>query len=369
MDIVIFSKTLRQLDINKATTSSQIFELEFARSLASNANVSIISLKAKQIERDRDISLYPIDETRKVKYSIKELIQKNSLLLENNKVMMFYGYDYFILNQLKWVCKELETRLISYTFDTHKAAIEHRKGLRRFVIDCYFKLGIKKLNRIDGIILFNEEAYKEFRLRIPYLISKVGINENVISPQVYKRNEDKCFNIVYAGSLESYNGVQEMIDAMSYLSSMNVSLNIFGNGTLKNEVIKKSASDPRIHYRGLVPRGELDDVIQRADLLLNLRNTEHYVNKFAFPSKLIQYLSSGIPVLSTRVLKDKTFNNVAFVLDDLTAKKTSDLIAYIIDNPDEQQKRALLAKSYIRTNYLWTDIIKDVDNFFRKISP
>ncbi len=351
-----------------ATTSSQIFEIEFAISLANYADVSIISLQANQREVNNRISLYPIDNSKKIKYAIKDLINKNCIFADSLKVMIFFGYDYLTLNQLNWVCKEFEARLISYTFDHHKAAIEHRKGLRRVLIDYYFKLGIKKLNSIDGIILFNEEAYKQFNLSIPYLISKVGINDTEISSKVYKRNDDKCFDIVYAGSLEKYNGIESMINAMKFLPFENVSLNIYGDGTLKNDVVHKSTRDRRIKYRGLIPRGELDIIIQRADLLLNLRDTNHYVSKFAFPSKLIQYLSSGIPVLSTRVIETETFNNVAFIAEDLSPKKISEIISYIINNPGEQQERAVLAKNYIRKNYLWDNVIKDVYIFLLKVT-
>jgi glycosyltransferase involved in cell wall biosynthesis len=370
MEVIIYSKSIIHLDVNLATTSSQIFEIEFARALASYNKVSIISSQAKQREKDKykDVSLYPQDNSKKLKFTLKENIENHSLFIENEKVLIFFGYDYFILNHLNWVCEKFEARLISYTFDTHKAAIEHRKGLRKFLINVYFQLGIQKLNSIDGIILFNEEAYRELDLRIPYIISKVGINDNEISSKVYRRNENKCFNIVYAGSLESYNGVLKMIDAMKLLPSNSVSFDIYGKGTLINDVIRESAKDPRIHYKGLIPRGEVDSIIQNADLLLNLRNTNHYVNKFAFPSKLIQYLSSGIPVLTTRVIKDPAFNNIAFVIDHYTPEEISEMIAFIIDNPEEQQKRAALAKNYIRDNFLWENVIKEVNNFLKKIS-
>ncbi|WP_428909805.1 glycosyltransferase family 4 protein [Niallia sp. Krafla_26] len=368
MEIIILSKSLKQLNVDLVNTSSQVFEIEFARSLSQYAKVSIISLQANIKEVNKDISLYPIENEKKMKYCIKKAIEKNGLFIDRERIMLLFGYDYFILNNLSWVCKQKEAYLISYTFDTHKAALEHKNRIRRFLIDTYFQLGIKKLNSIGGIILFNEEAYKSLHLSIPYLISKVGINNSEISPVVYKRNENKCFNIVYAGSLERYNGIDEMISAIKLLPLKNIFLNIYGDGTLKNEVIRKSADDPRIHYRGIIPRGELDIVIENADLLLNLRDTKHLVSKFAFPSKLIQYLSSGIPVLSTSVLKDSTFNNVAFVIDELSSEKISDMIFYIVENPDEQQKRSMLAKDYIRKNFLWDNVIKDVYDFLRKIS-
>ncbi|AZU64481.1 glycosyltransferase [Neobacillus mesonae] len=372
MEIIIFSKSLKHLDVKLATTSSQIFEIEFAKSLASFAKVNIVSFKANRIEKGKDIyrnlTLFPLDKSKKLKHSLNEIISKNKLFLDTVNTLIFFGYDYIIIKHLKSVCKKLKANIVSYTFDTHKAAIEHKRGLRRVLIDSYFKLGIKKLNSIDGIILFNEEAYKELHLRIPFLISKIGISESEISSKTYKRNRDDCFNIVYTGSLERYNGVEEMIDAIKLINTNNVTLNIYGNGTLKNDIIQKSAEDPRINYYGLITKGELENKIKKADLLINTRNVNHYVNKFAFPSKLIQYLSSGIPVMSTRVIKDKSFENIAFVIDHITPEKISEMIKFIIENPLEQKKRAELAKSYIRENFIWQGIIKDVYDFLVKVS-
>lgn len=368
MEIIILSKTVKNLDISLAKTSSQIFEIEFAKSLANFADVYIFSLQADQCEVSKNVSLFPISK-KNMKYKIKELIDKNSIYTDDTKIMIFYGYDYFILKQLKWVCKRFDSRLISYTFDHHKGAIEHKKGLQHFLIDFYYKLGISQLNKIDGVILFNQEAYKEFNLNIPYMISKVGINTNEILPNTTNRTRTikENFNIVYAGSLEKYNCIEEMIHAIKSLSLENVILNIYGTGTLKEKVVEKSANNARIKYNGLISRGELDLILQNADLLLNLRDTNHYVSKFAFPSKLIQYLSSGIPVISTRVIKDNIFSKIAFVVDDASPEKISEMITYVIENPDQQLKKSVLAREYIKENYSWNDITKEVYEFLIKI--
>ena len=44
MEIIIYSKTLDQLDRDIANTSSKIFEIEFAKALSQYANVSIVSM-------------------------------------------------------------------------------------------------------------------------------------------------------------------------------------------------------------------------------------------------------------------------------------------------------------------------------------
>lgn len=368
MDILIFSKTIRTLNINLAKTSSQIFEIEFAESLASFANVSIVSLQATKKEVNKGVSLYPINQRKFIKYFIESLIEKNNLFKDHSKILLFYGYDYLIMNQLQWVSNKFGAQLISYTFDTHKAAIEHKKWTKRVIIDFYFHLGIKKLNSIDGIILFNYAAYEELQLKIPYIISKVGVNSEKVSSKIYKRNEKESFNIVYAGTLTTYNGINIIIESMKHLISKKINLEIYGDGPLKNYVIENSNKDQRIYYGGLLTKEEIDKKIQKADLLLNLRDTNHYVAKFAFPSKLMQYLSSGTPVLSTRVLEDADFANVAFVIDDFTPKKTSEMIKYIIDNPDEQQKRSIQAKDYIRKKFSWNNIGEDIYEFFLEVS-
>ncbi|ANE40855.1 hypothetical protein IM42_05080 [Fervidobacterium sp. SC_NGM5_O18] len=368
MEILIVSKSIKCLDVNKATTSSELFELELSMELSALAKVTILSFQVTEKQSIGNLSLYPLGRVRATKRTIEEIIVNNRLLNDGQSIIMFFGYDYLTLNILKAISRKFKAKLFSYVFDTHKAAIEHKRLLRRIAVDFYFRLGMRKLNKIDGVLLFREEAYKELRLRIPYLLTRVGISSSNHKCVEYKRNDHGTFRIVYAGTLIKYNGIKEMLGSMRYLDKRNITLTICGDGPLRDYVIECSKNDPRILYMGLLPKEKVDEIILSADLLLNLRDTRHFVNKFAFPSKLIQYLYSGIPVLSTRVIEDPRFDDIAFVVDDIHPESIAKIILYIFNNPQEQEKRSKLARQYVRENYLWRSIVNEIYDFFNEIS-
>ncbi len=206
------------------------------------------------------------------------------------------------------------------------------------------------------------------KLKIPYIISRVGINEDSILNNVYNRKPKESFKIVYAGSLIEYNSINILIDSVKCLNEYKVYLDIYGDGPLKKTVIDASEKYSNIVYHGLVENKEVSKAIESADLLINLRDTKNYISKFAFPSKLIHYLASGVPVLSTKVLDEIGFNKAVFVTNNLEPKNISEIIVYIIKHPIEQTEKSKYAKEYIRSNFLWPDIIKDINYFLNDIS-
>ena len=367
MEIIIYSKTLDQLDRDIANTSSKIFEIEFAKALSQYANVSIVSYKAESHQQYKGINLFSLNRNKNISEAMKVLIQENLVFKDSKRVIIAFGYDIRIFYHLKKMAKLFNMKLISYTFDTHKGALYNKNYLKGCLIDVYFKIGIRYVNSIDGIILLNEEAYKEMKLNIPFLISKVGVSEELILPEVYERKSVDIFRMVYSGTLIEYNSIKVLIDTMSYLEKKDIVLEIYGDGPLKEYVecsVKKSAN---IIYHGLVSNDKLCQEIRKADLLVNLRDTGNYVSKFAFPSKLTQYMSSGIPVLSTKVLNEPEFSQAAFIVEDLDPEKISKKIIHIYHNQNEQIDKSSYGIKFIKSNFLWSDIIKDVQRYLNDL--
>lgn len=367
MEIIIYSKSLDLLERDSVNTSSKIFEIEFSQSLAQYAKVSIVSYKAESTLHNKDVKLFPLDKKKSIAKAMKSLIQEKSLFKESQKIIIAFGYDFKIFRQLKKVSKIFDAKLISYTFDTHKGAVKSNNYLKRQLIDFYFQMGIKFLNKTDGIILFNEEAYQEMKLKIPFLISMAGINEESILSEAYRRKSYDKFRIVYSGTLIDYNSIDVLINTMSYLEEQNIVLDIYGEGPLKKHVENSAQKMNNIIYHGLVSNHQINCAIKEADLLINLRDTNSYVSKFAFPSKLIQYMASGVPVLTTKVLKEIEFNQAVFTVDDLDSEKISDSIIYIKNHPTLQTHKAEYAKEYVREKFLWSKSNQYVIQFFRDL--
>lgn len=373
LNLVLVANSVRSLNPKKANTSSELFSLSLAYNLSKFFDdIYILSEGTNNFsynEKNR-IKLFPLVRTgRYYKNNLTNVIYQLGVLEESqrrNTVFMIFGYNYYYLWKLGHLCRKHSAKLVSFTFDTHKVGTSNLSGLKKILLECFHELGIKSLNKCDGIILFQKGAYKELRLKIPYLISKVGINKEDLSEYQYKRT-NKRFRLLYAGSLEQHNCIKNMIEAMSYLTDCDVELIIYGDGTLREYCKIVAESDERIKYLHTADKRTVDIAMRNADVLLNIRDLNSIVCKFAFPSKLIDYMASGVPVLSTDVISEPSFKKAAFVIEDFSPSSIAHMIRYIIDNPEEQLKRSGYAKEYVARSFSWNNISKEIYEFINQI--
>ena len=77
--------------------------------------------------------------------------------------------------------------------------------------------------------------------------------------------------------------------------------------------------DYRIKYFGNRPNEEVIEYQKKAKILINPRFSSNEFTKYSFPSKLIEYMSSGTPVLTTRLLGiPDDYEDKMFYIDEET---------------------------------------------------
>lgn len=364
MDIFIFSRSLNSLNKKELDTSSKIFELGMAKALSKYSNVVILSLGVETESYCNKISLIPVKNR---KFFINEFLKKiKKSKINVQKYIIFFGYDLSVLINLIIISKIRNVKILSYTFDTHKIELKKYKIFKRRIIDIYFNLGIYFLNFIDGIILLNKSAYKELNLSLPFHISRVGIDENEIIRNA-KTTGNKNFIIIYAGTLVDHNGINEILEAINGLENINYEFRIFGKGNLQGNVKDYSKRNQRIKYYGQIKKSQLDNHITQASLLLNIRKPEELISKFSFPSKLVEYMVSGVPVLTTKVINDKSFCDSVFIVENVNIREIRKKIRIAHSDASEREKRSLFAQEYVKENFEWSKIGKELIDFLEKI--
>jgi glycosyltransferase involved in cell wall biosynthesis len=107
--------------------------------------------------------------------------------------------------------------------------------------------------------------------------------------------------LVYAGGLYERYGMKTLIEAFKLLPEKDLRLWFYGAGPFARDIIEYSKNDDRIQYKGIVPNSELVEVLIRATLLINPRPTHEDFTKYSFPSKNLEYMSSGTPLLTTKL--------------------------------------------------------------------
>lgn len=147
---------------------------------------------------------------------------------------------------------------------------------------------------------------------------KVVINGCIDEKKFANVKETGCLpikNIVYSGVLSYVTGVDLLIDAFSKIEDENYRLTICGQGKELDEIIREaSQKDSRIIFKGFLSTEEYMNTIEQASVLVNPRNMNYSQNQNNFPSKILEYLASGRPIVSTKFRGHEAYeNNIIFV--------------------------------------------------------
>ena len=153
-------------------------------------------------------------------------------------------------------------------------------------------------------------------------------------PAMEKKTEPRiCF---YAGGVSKQYGLSNLVEGFRKANLPNARLHIYGPGDYVKELQQIAAEDPRVYYGGMLLNTEIVKKEQEATLLVNPRPTgEEYV-KYSFPSKTMEYMASGTPVLTT-VLPGmpKEYHPYVYLLEDETADGITRKLREVLDNSDE----------------------------------
>jgi len=162
--------------------------------------------------------------------------------------------------------------------------------------------------------------------------------------------------ILYSGALNDLNGIDLLIQAFQFLSESEFCLHIFGRGPLEPLVREAAAQDKRIFYGGVLPNAEIKLRQAQATCLVNPRPSYRKVTHYTFPSKLLEYLVSGCPTITTALpgipeeyypyvylLRDETPEGLAQIIQDVCSK-----------DPAELEQFGQRAREFVLHNKNWT---------------
>ena len=118
-------------------------------------------------------------------------------------------------------------------------------------------------------------------------------------------------------------------------------LHIYGAGEYETELEELCQKNPSVRFFGTVPNGKIVEEERKATLLINPRPTNEEYTRYSFPSKNMEYMVSGTPVLTTclpgmpheyneyvYLLKEETEEGMAKKLQELLCKPKEELFAY-----------------------------------------
>lgn len=105
--------------------------------------------------------------------------------------------------------------------------------------------------------------------------------------------------ILYAGGRPSKDGVDMLIAAFRQIPDSDLELNVYGS--MPDVKIGRDINDKRIVYHGKTENSIISAAEHASYLLVNPRPTCEEYTKYSFPSKVMEYMASGTPMVTTKL--------------------------------------------------------------------
>jgi glycosyltransferase involved in cell wall biosynthesis len=182
----------------------------------------------------------------------------------------------------------------------------------------------KFLIRSFDFYVFLTEHMNELlnKKRKPYIVSE-GYVDITSNNQIHSPEKNKIV-IMYAGSLSKLYGIDYLIGGFLKANISGSELHIYGDGDYKSEIIKVTLSHPSVKYFGTHPNETILEKQRNASLLVNPRTTNETYTKYSFPSKNLEYMISGTPVLTTQIPgMPKEYYDYVFLINEETIEGMS----------------------------------------------
>lgn len=166
-----------------------------------------------------------------------------------------------------------------------------------------------------------------------------------IEERVVKKNQERN-TIVYTGSLSGKYGITELVDAFVKLNRKDLYLDIYGYGDSVPYILQQAQLNQRIRYWGNIDNKAARKAQQEALLLVNPRRNNEEYTKYSFPSKTLEYLASGTPVLMCKLpgVPDEYYEYVFSFKEDLY-ESLNQVVSLPIETLKEKGREGMLYAS------------------------
>ena len=384
MNILILTSAMKPSDFSefsekakiKPNPSNQNFYYKLIKALSINNNVSVVSHRplVKGMFTSNSLEGSTImDGNIKFYYSsnkvgkIYKLLKEKNVIIKNAKqaISDFLSKDFIVITDT------LRLNLV-------KAALKIRKSYNAKVIgmltDNPFNLSyskplvsnllIKYGSQLDGYLSLTTGLVEIFNKNLPsYIFEGLVSEEN-------EGRKDPIFNYFYfGGSLYERYGVKTLVDAF-HKSDIKCKLVIAGAGPLDSYIEKMAHDDYRILYLSQLSKEKNIAYMRNAIVNINPRPLSEKLDNESVPSKLLEYLSIGTPVMSTKYPKVYSlFKDDVNWIDgnDLQSMKMA-LENYDISNQEFYLKKAATARRKVFEFYGLSIQAESINHFLAEIN-
>ncbi|MBW3569611.1 MAG: glycosyltransferase [Gemmatimonadetes bacterium] len=230
------------------------------------------------------------------------------------------------------------------------------------------------LRRFDGLVVLSPHVAQDYAPGVPWIRMEGGVHPDDAGdpprggalPGVAGRP------VMYSGLLNEMNGIPLLLEAFARLQGPEWRLWLYGGGPLAGAVRRAAEKDARIVYHPWeqVPAETVRQRQREACVLVNPRPSSHRANRYSFPSKLLEYLVSGTPVVSTAPpgVPDEYHPHLELLREE-TPEGLAAAIRRAAARPEaERAARGARAREWVLREKNWDRQAQRIGEFIRRVT-
>lgn len=202
------------------------------------------------------------------------------------------------------------------------------EGYKSKIFRIYAAMQLYMIRKYDYVVGLSEYTKKYLQSNQKFICMEGGISKEFYDYFEYKSENfpylGKNIIFMYSGLLSEVTGIDLLIQAFKGIPKNNCRLIISGKGEMEKYVRDAAEKEDNIDYVGLLPYDCYMEKLKEADIFVNPRNMFLLENANNFPSKVMEYIATGKPIISTEFPGNKRFEkNMVFcesTVEDLKDK-------------------------------------------------
>lgn len=206
------------------------------------------------------------------------------------------------------------------------------------------------ISRYSSYMILTEQMNKKVNpYNKPFVVIEGMVDTNMKETENSINDKYNDNVVIYAGEIKEMAGTDKLLEAFTRLDNPNCQLWIYGSGDMVQEVEGYCKEDHRIKYFGVVHNDIIVREQLRASLLVNPRPSNEEFTKYSFPSKNMEYMVSGTPLLTTPLPgMPKEYDEFVYLFEDETIDGIAKKLKDVLNKPKEElHEKGIRAKEFV----------------------
>lgn len=230
------------------------------------------------------------------------------------------------------------------------ARLKTQSFFNRLIAKYVSKLKTKALKSFDAFLFLTEQMNDVVnKNNKPYIVIEGHCDYKMVNVLNQLENKHIPKVIMYAGGIHEEFGIKRMVKAFLRGHFEDWELHIYGDGNYQEELSKIASKYSNVKYFGIQPNALIVENQLKATLLLNPRLTDAEYVKYSFPSKTLECMASGTPLLTTKLpgMPKEYYDFVYFFEDESENGMLETFKSILAKSPEEIHEFGIKARRFV----------------------